>query len=199
MVSINGSITDTLTLFTGSAGSFQIAVNIGDVLDFDWVLDAYATGGNTWPGENSYNVYDVTNTLVGSGTFDAAAGEVNDVMGVTACPACSAPSGIMASNITTNSADVSWTAGGTETEWWFVLDGVGQSVTSTTNALTGLTPATIYTVEIAAICGAGDTSSLTLPYTFATACGVASAPYAETFDAASLSPCWTQDLSLIHI
>ena len=193
VVSINGSITDTLTLFTGSAGSFQIAVNIGDVLDFDWVLDAYATGGNTWPGENSYNVYDVSGALVGSGTFDAAAGEVNDVMGVTACPACSAPSGIMASNITTNSADVSWTAGGTETEWWFVLDGVGQSVTSTTNSLTGLTSATVYSVEIAAICGAGDTSSLSLPYTFATACGVASAPYAETFDAASLSPCWTQD------
>ena len=110
----------------------------------------------------------------------------------TACPACSAPTGIMASNITTNSADVSWTSSGTETEWWFVLDGVGQSVTSTTNALTGLTPATVYSVEIAAICGAGDTSSLTLPYTFATACSVASAPYLENFDA-GFSPCWTQD------
>ena len=30
----------------------------------------------------------------------------------------------MASNVTTNSADVSWTAGGTETEWWFVVNGV---------------------------------------------------------------------------
>ncbi|MED5302270.1 MAG: fibronectin type III domain-containing protein, partial [Bacteroidota bacterium] len=124
VVSINGTIYDTLTLFSGANGSFSIPVNIGDVLDFDWVLDAYATGGNTWPGENSYSVYDVSGALVGSGTFDAAAGEVNDVMGVTACPACTTPSGIMASNITTNSADVSWTAGGTETEWWFVLNGV---------------------------------------------------------------------------
>ena len=192
VVSINGSITDTLTIVNGAAASFSIPVDIGDVVDFDWVNDVYATGGSTYPGENSYDVYDATGALAGSGTFDAAAGEVNDVLGVTACPACSAPSGIMASNVTTNSADVSWTAGGTETEWWFVLDGVGQSVTSTTNALTGLTPATVYTVEIAAICGAGDTSSLSLPYTFATACGVATSPYAETFDA-GLSPCWTQD------
>ena len=62
---------------------------------------------------------------------------MNDAIGVTHALLVT-PSGIPASNITTNSADVSWTAGGTETEWWFVLNGVGQSVTSTTNPLTGL-------------------------------------------------------------
>ena len=189
-VVINGTPTDTLTVATGTFASFQIAVNIGDVIDLNYLN----TG--TWGGENGWNVIDNNgNTIVSvaptNSSGSAGAGPANTV-GITACPACSAPTGVMASNITTNSADVSWTASGSETEWWFVLDGVGQSVTSTTNALTGLSPATVYTVEIAAICGAGDTSSLTLPYTFATACSVASAPYLENFDA-GFSPCWTQD------
>ena len=46
-----------------------------------------------------------------------------------------ASSGVMASNITTNSADVSWTAGGTETEWWLVVNGASSVVTSTTQAV----------------------------------------------------------------
>ena len=189
-VVINGTPTDTLTIGNGNFASFQIAVNIGDVLDLNYLN----TG--TWGGENGWNVVDNNGTTIvtvaptGSGG-STGAGPANTV-GIVACPACTAPSGIMASNVTTNSADISWTAGGTESEWWFVLNGVGQSVTSTTNMLTSLTSATVYTVEIAAICGAGDTSSLSLPYTFATACGVATAPYAETFDA-GLSPCWTQD------
>ena len=189
-VVINGTPTDTLTIGNGNFGSFQIAVNIGDVLDLNYLN----TG--TWGGENGWNVVDNNGTTIvtvapTNNGGSTGAGPANTV-GIVACPACTAPSGIMASNITTNSADVSWTAGGTESEWWFVLNGVGQSVTSTTNMLTSLTSATVYTVEIAAICGAGDTSSLSLPYTFATACGVATAPYAETFDA-GLSPCWTQD------
>ena len=189
-VVINGTPTDTLTIGNGNFGSFQIAVNIGDVIDLNYLN----TG--TWGGENGWNVVDNNGTTIvtvapTNNGGSTGAGPANTV-GIVACPACTAPSGIMASNVTTNSADISWTAGGTETEWWFVLNGVGQSVTSTTNMLTSLTSATVYTVEIAAICGAGDTSSLSLPYTFATACGVATAPYAETFDA-GLSPCWTQD------
>ena len=40
-----------------------------------------------------------------------------DLVEVNSCFSCLAPSGLTASNITANSADVSWTAGGTETEW----------------------------------------------------------------------------------
>ena len=189
-VVINGNSIDTLTLATGVVGSFQIAVDIGDVLDLNFLN----TG--TWAGENGWNVIDNNgNTIVAvpptNSPGQTGVGPANTV-GIVACPACNPPTGLMAANITTNSADVSWTASGSESEWWFVLDGVGQSVTSTTNNLTGLTPGTFYSVEIAAICGVGDTSSLSLTYTFATACGVASAPYLENFDS-GFSPCWTQD------
>ena len=84
-----------------------------------------------------------------------------DYVQVASCLNCVAPSGVMASNVTTNSADVSWTAGGTETEWMMVVNGASSVVTSTTQALTGLTlmSNTQYDVQVAAICGAGDTSA----------------------------------------
>ena len=115
-----------------------------------------------------------------------------DYVQVTTCLQCVAPSALMASNVTTNSADVSWTAGGTETEWLMVVNGASSVVTSTTQALTGLTDNTDYNVQVAAICGAGDTSALSPAMMFTTLCGVATAPYLEDFDA-GFSNCWSQD------
>ena len=115
-----------------------------------------------------------------------------DYVQVASCLNCVAPSGVMASNVTTNSADVSWTAGGTETEWLMVVNGASSVVTSTTQALTSLMPNTQYDVQVAAICGAGDTSALSPSYSFNTLCAVAMAPYLENFDA-GFSNCWAQD------
>ena len=115
-----------------------------------------------------------------------------DYVQVTTCLQCVAPSALMASNVTTNSADVSWTAGGTETEWLMVVNGASSVVTSTTQALTGLTDNTDYNVQVAAICGAGDTSALSPAMMFTTLCGGATAPYLEDFDA-GFSNCWSQD------
>ena len=115
-----------------------------------------------------------------------------DLIQVSSCLNCVAPSNVMASNITTNSADVSWTAGGFETEWLMVVNGNSSVVTSSTQALTGLMPNSSYDVQVAAICGAGDTSALSPLYSFYTLCGVAVAPYMENFDA-GFSNCWTQD------
>ena len=108
-----------------------------------------------------------------------------DYVQVASCLLCAAPSALMASNVTTNSADVSWTAGGTETEWLMVVNGASSVVTSTTQALTGLMSNTQYDVQVAAICGAGDTSALSPTMSFTTLCGVAMAPYLENFDADS--------------
>ena len=115
-----------------------------------------------------------------------------DYVQVSTCLNCVAPSALMASNVTTNSADVSWTAGGVETEWLMVVNGASSVVTSTTQALTGLMSNTQYDVQVAAICGAGDTSALSPTMSFTTLCSVAMAPYLENFDA-GFSNCWTQD------
>ena len=115
-----------------------------------------------------------------------------DYVQVASCLTCAVPSALMASNVTTNSADVSWTASGTETEWLMVVNGASSVVTSTTQALTGLMSNTQYDVQVAAICGAGDTSGLSPTMSFTTLCDVEMAPYLENFDS-GLSSCWTQE------
>ncbi len=72
---------------TGSTSSFSIPVNVGDVIDFDYVVDIYSTGANsTYPDENSYTINNPDGILVGTGTFDATTSDLNDVLGLTACP-----------------------------------------------------------------------------------------------------------------
>jgi hypothetical protein len=77
--------------------------------------------------------------------------------------ACPAPTDVAVSNITTTTADVSWTPGSSETEWeikygsaGFDPNTTGISVTDNdgnpTNTLNGLTPNTNYDVYVRAIC-----------------------------------------------
>ena len=82
IVSINGNIKDTLTISTGSTSLFSIPVNVGDVIDFDYVIDVYSTGANsTYPDENSYTINNPDGILVGTGTFDVTTSDLNDVLG----------------------------------------------------------------------------------------------------------------------
>ena len=78
---------------------------------------------------------------------------------------CPAPTNFTVSNVGLNSADLSWTAGGSESAWvveykeanasnWTVIP-----VTTTTYQLTGLTALTSYMVRVKADCGGGDEST----------------------------------------
>ena len=71
-------------------------------------------------------------------------------------PTCAKPSGLKASNVTDNSADLSWTENGSATAWQIRLNGDDDQildVTETSYPLTGLTALTAYTVEVRANCG----------------------------------------------
>jgi len=115
-----------------------------------------------------------------------------DLIQANTCLNCVAPSALTTSNVTGTSADVSWTAGGTETEWFLIVNGAGTSQTSTTASLTGLTPNTAYTYQVHAICAVGDTSAASPASSFTTSCTASVAPTNETFDA-GFSNCWSQD------
>ena len=65
---------------------------------------------------------------------------------------CDAPTNLEVSNITETSAQITWV--GTAEAYEFKLNNqAAETLTTTTKALTGLTPATAYTVEVRAICG----------------------------------------------
>ena len=115
-----------------------------------------------------------------------------DLIQANTCLNCVAPSALTTSNVTGTSADVSWTAGGTETEWFLIVNGAGTSQTSTNASLTGLTPNTTYTYQVHAICAVGDTSAASPASSFTTSCTASVAPTNETFDA-GFSNCWSQD------
>ena len=192
-VVLNGSVFITgATIVTGAGPEvYQIPVNIGDVVDFNYTSGAYA-------GENSYKVYDQNGVeIIHEG---AGSSTPNSVSGVNACPSCSDPAGLTASNVTSTSADLAWISTGTETVWNIEYGATGfaagsgtiVSVTANPYVLTGLTPQTVYDFYVQADCGSGVTSAMVGPFTFNTLCLAASAPYLEDFDA-GFSLCWSQD------
>ena len=120
---------------------------------------------------------------------------------------CYAPTALSLSSITTNSAVASWSAptDGTAPVAYEVSCMTGTSapvktvVTTTSAPLSGLLPASYYTLSVRSICGVGDTShAATLP--FATLCTEYTLPFADrlneapsysAFDVANRLPiCW---------
>ena len=106
--------------------------------------------------------------------------EDNDAMidnfAVYPIPSCPQPLYISAFNLTPDSATLSWTVFGTDTSWVTYLTPVG--VAPNTSHLTmsnndtitfgGLSSNTYYDFYVQGICGLGDSSFLTGPFTFVT-------------------------------
>ena len=187
-VTINGSAFITSTIATGTGPEVSlIPVNIGDVVDFIYTVGSYGS-------ENSYKVFDQNGDEIiheGAGTLVP-----NSVSGVNACPTCPGPSALTASNVTAGEADLSWTAGGTETAWNFEYGplgftqgtGTSSALSSPNIALTGLTTSTQYEVYVQADCGSGDESSWASSI-FTTDCdALTTFPYTLNFDLGA--PCW---------
>ncbi|MBR9916031.1 MAG: fibronectin type III domain-containing protein, partial [Algicola sp.] len=90
---------------------------------------------------------------------------------------CDFPSGITVNNITDTSADISWTTGGTETNWEIVVQAAGTGEptgpgTATTNNnpynVTGLTAITDYEIWVRTDCGTDGFSLWEGPVVFST-------------------------------
>ncbi|OUR93215.1 hypothetical protein A9Q87_05890, partial [Flavobacteriales bacterium 34_180_T64] len=112
---------------------------------------------------------------------------------------CPEPVGLAVAGITSTTADVSWTASGTETTWEVSVQPIGTGVpvgagTSTTNnpyTAVGLTAVTDYEVYVRADCGGGEFSSWTGPVNFLSACDVFVPDYLEGF-ATIIPNCWDE-------
>ena len=117
-------------------------------------------------------------------------------------PACPIPTTLTAANITTTTADLSWTEMGSATLWDIEIGPAGFTPTGNmtyygiTNpfTVTNLSPATTYDWYVHADCGGGLTSQCEGPHTFTTACiSYTVFPYTESFDNNTLPACWTID------
>ena len=107
---------------------------------------------------------------------------------------CYPPTGLTISNVTANSADLSWTAGDSETEWELMINGVPQTVYSTSYSLTGLNPSTSYSISVRSICGVGDTS-FSINTSFLTSQIPATLPYTQDWESVTENSQWTIDNS----
>jgi hypothetical protein len=113
-----------------------------------------------------------------------------DEVGIREIPSCQEPTAFTLDAVTTTTATISWTAGGTETAWEYVVQAYGTgeptaSGTSTTsNPLTvsGLTANTTYDFYVRADCGGGDTSDWTYGGSFTTNCDTADEALSHNFD-----------------
>lgn len=139
---------------------------------------------NNYPGGGSYIAFKAPQ--FGSGTYNA--GNI-DNLSISIMPQCLPVRNVAVSNISSNSAEVSWIPNGTETSWWLkykantagaVADSV--YVTSTTYTLTNLNPATSYSVEVKSDCGS-EMSIYSAPVTFSTECVLLTTlPFSTNFD-----------------
>ena len=125
-----------------------------------------------------------------------------DLVRVESCVSCAAPTNLGVSNLTANTVDLTWTAGGTETQWVVEYgasgfsQGAGTTVLAGSNPynLSGLSSDTEYDYYVRAFCAVGDSSSWIGPFTFRTLCNPFTSPYSQNFDgetAPAVNSCWT--------
>ncbi|WP_286707356.1 choice-of-anchor J domain-containing protein, partial [Flavobacterium sp. 38-13] len=117
-------------------------------------------------------------------------------------PACPDPLGLAANNVTTSQAQLSWTAGDTESQWQVVVQrkdtgiptGSGVLVNTPQYTADQLTHATQYEYYVRAYCSSTQQSNWVGPFYFTTVCGVFDIPFLENFDTADVNnhrSCWT--------
>ncbi len=137
-------------------------------------------------------------------------GETSDLVGpetFTTLVVCPTPTDLSISAIGTDSAQVSWTSNGSETEWEVFYgapdfdpetEGTSEIVNTTPElVLTNLTPNTDYEVYVKALCDL-ENSEFVGPVAFATQCEASTVPFFDGFengntDAEALAGCWTQE------
>ncbi|NPA42417.1 MAG: hypothetical protein GXO27_00085, partial [Chlorobi bacterium] len=189
-------------------------------------------GGSTW---TTLYIWNASNTPSNTGThviidlstytqsdvvfaFWASEGNTDDIENydffvdnfeVNTPPTCAEPTDLAVSNITTSTADLSWTdnTGDPTTQYIIEYREFGTSswnsviATGTSYTLTGLTPHTHYEWQLTGDCGGGNTGGPIPGPDFWTACTVVTTfPYVDSFEdtepnveADWTGSCWTAD------
>jgi len=158
------------------------------------------TAYNSVIGDNGGESPDDSTNNDATGSWETPADELEAsfMIVVPEAPSCNIPTIFSLDDLTTTTATISWTAGGTETTWEYVLDAYGSdepstSGESTSNPLTlsGLTANTLYDLYVRADCGGGDLSDW-VKNSFATDCDITDEALSQDFDTVANNDanCW---------
>lgn len=181
------SLSDATQVFNGTLSTTTTAGWVTITLDNPFSYDGssnlliginkgyvYYFSGSTWQYTSTssymarYTQQDgsayTTSTTPGTGTYNRPNIKIEITPVVIPCPK---PKNLAASNVTGNSATLSWTAGGSESNWTLQYatnssfsNATSVTVTGTpTKNLTGLTSETTYYARVMANCGGSDGSS----------------------------------------
>ena len=198
----------------------QLDVEISDDGGTTWTVEGSIVGQQQTAETDAWEIYPVNlsayagqSILVRFSTSKGGGyeGDVSvDQLVIEEAPTCPFPSDLVVTNIGTNSIELSWTNGGTETMWNIEYGPTGFTqgsgtlfpVTNNPGTVTGLNPATSYDFYLQADCGGGDESDWIGPVSAFTNCLPETAPYTENFDGTEwntttgdISPCWSRNPS----
>ncbi|PQJ31422.1 hypothetical protein BST92_05570 [Nonlabens arenilitoris] len=197
----------TATGITATSANLGWTVTGSEVLwDIEFGADGFTQGTGTIVAANS-NPYTL-NTLTESTDYDYyvranCGGDVSAWAGpfsFSTPASCLVPTSLDAANITSSSADLSWTSGGSGESSWEVeygidgfTQGAGTIITPATNPVntTGLMSNTDYDYYVRANCGAGDFSEWAGPFSFTTLCAPETPDYLEDFSS-YIPSCWIE-------
>ena len=192
-----------------TGGDFSVYISTDGGSTYETALATGLTGVSNWTKIdpiylNEYAGQQVM--IVFKGTSNYGNGDAYiylDDVTVEEIPSCAAPSALTADNITSNSADLSWTANSGESEWTLYYKKISDTdytevtnVTENPYTLTGLSAATTYEFYVTAICSETDQSVASNVYSFTTECDLiivdAENPFFEGFEGTTFVPsCWT--------
>jgi hypothetical protein len=149
---------------------YTITVNDMSTVDIDY-------RSTSLPGDGQFRFIDSEGLLVYESPI-AQASMMDVYAGVASCPTCLIVTNAVSSSVTANDAVISWTNGGSETEWEveygispYTLGSGGIIDAATTNpfTITGLSSESTYDVYVRAVCVSGtDISNSVGPITFTT-------------------------------
>jgi len=139
-----------------------------------------------------------------AGSASSSASAYVDNIHIEPSPTCIKPAGVAASNMTSNSAQISWTEKNGKSAWklQYSTDGTnwtnansGNNITSNPYTLTGLSGNTLYYARVKTDCGSGDLSEWSAASEpFRTECdAVSSLPWNENFstkESGKVPTCW---------
>jgi len=209
MVSFNQQLS-YYAAFEGAYIAVEYSVDLGATWEVIYKNFFNATLGPRFE-EFYFSVPENTDEFMLAFTFYGYAYNINgwyiDNIVIDVAPTCLKPVELTATDITTTSALLEWTAGGTETKWNIKYGEPGfdpetegtliSGITTNPFLLEGLNSSTDYAFSVQADCGEGDVSAWSVKKTFATLCEtISNFPWTESFEGVTIDAipnCWFKE------